>query len=160
MSEKMEATKVNIVDSDLEWLIPKNRTIIIGDKKIEISELVAIQYTELTNIIIKIFMAIYNMSKESDSQDDSSLYQARVIDIIAKDIVPILVVITGMNEDEIKNKITALQIAYSAKVVWEMNAQQLIEQIKDIRNMIRSNIEMFEHMSDGIDDSAGTPLEE
>jgi hypothetical protein len=159
MSSKIKALPADS-GIDVEWLMPKTAIIVVGKEKYEIEELVSSQYKKLISTISKIFLTIYSLKEDTTMLNNESMYITKMIEIVAEDIVPIIGVITGVPEEEIDANITATQIAYAAKCVWDINARNLLKQISELKSVIDQNLIEFGFANaDGIDDTYGTPLE-
>jgi hypothetical protein len=143
MSAKIDATASKELVKELSYLEPISKPIMIGKDIYDIDELTDDKYEQLMGVIAEGFSAFYLLKEDKASMEESSVFISKMVEIISRRIVPILMAATGLAEEDIKGKITARQIVYAAKVIWEVNGRGVLEEITKMKDDVKASYTLF-----------------
>jgi len=149
MSEdKIRAKKLDIIDDELQGLLPKTSKIIIGRDAYQIEELVEEQYDSIMDIVAEALYGIYSIKDNTAAEIDDTIAFSEMVRVISKHLPRIIETITGIPANEVKKNISARQAVHAARMVWETNFTNLLEEVVSLQRVVIDNYDMF--MKDNI----------
>jgi hypothetical protein len=158
--EKMEAEIVEAPPEELEYLLPKSGNIMIGKEQHEIEELAAEDYKKIIDTVALIYADIWKLRNDESAKADEDVFVSKLFSVVADRIIPIISVATGMEETELHSRLTARQLVYAAKIVWDVNFNGLMDQWDDLTKTVDSKVAGFvKSMAGGSDEEEETESE-
>jgi hypothetical protein len=128
---------------ELAHLMPISTYIVIGRKQYRIEELVKGQYAQIIDIVGQSLSEIYSLKDDKASMDDESVFISKMAEIIASKLTPILEIATGLSAEEIDKNMTSKQIAFAARVIWEINGKGTLDEINNMKKSVIDNYKLF-----------------